>query len=115
MEERVYVYFDDESVEEAQMMGTLTATHLRGKEVFSFEYEDGWLQKTAIFGLPNFPVAKIGEMLAHGKLRAWNWQECRASLYLPFSLKNLGVTTILSLPGALTGLKPGNAVISLQQ
>lgn len=67
MEERVYVYFDDESVDEAQMMGTLTATHLRGKEVFSFEYEDGWLQKTARCFDPDLLLFKGRQYVPEGK------------------------------------------------
>ena len=34
----VFVYADWEGLKGPILMGTLSATHLRGKEIFSFEY-----------------------------------------------------------------------------
>jgi len=39
----IFVYFDGEQVFEPIMMGVLTGSCLRGKEVFSFEFDHGWL------------------------------------------------------------------------
>lgn len=40
----IYVYFDGVQVEGPVLMGTLSALPLRGKEVFSFQFTDEWLQ-----------------------------------------------------------------------
>ena len=40
----VFVYADWEGLKEPILMGTLSATHLRGKEIFSFEYDKDWLK-----------------------------------------------------------------------
>jgi len=40
----VFVYADWESLKGPILMGTLSATHLRGKEIFSFEYNKDWLK-----------------------------------------------------------------------
>ncbi len=39
----IYVYYDGEQVESPVLMGVLTSTHLRSKEIFSFEFNDAWL------------------------------------------------------------------------
>lgn len=39
----IYVYFDGEQVDAPVLMGVLTSTHLRGKEIFSFEFDKLWL------------------------------------------------------------------------
>ncbi len=39
----IYVYYDGEQVPSPVLMGVLSATRLRGKEIFSFEYDDIWL------------------------------------------------------------------------
>lgn len=39
----IYVYYDGEHVGSPVLMGVLTSTHLRGKEIFSFEFDDAWL------------------------------------------------------------------------
>lgn len=44
MEKRIYVYYDGEQVSAPMRMGTLDAVALRGKEVFSFEFDENWLQ-----------------------------------------------------------------------
>jgi len=40
----IYVYFDDFRVTEPLLMGRLFAQPIRGKEIFSFEFEPQWLQ-----------------------------------------------------------------------
>lgn len=40
----VFVYADWEGLKGPILMGTLSATHLRGKEIFSFEYDKDWLK-----------------------------------------------------------------------
>ncbi|MBS1490421.1 MAG: HipA domain-containing protein [Bacteroidetes bacterium] len=40
----ILVYAHWASLEQPMLMGTLLATHARGKEVFSFEYDDAWLK-----------------------------------------------------------------------
>ena len=39
----IYVYYDGEQVESPLMMGLLSCGHLRGKDIFSFEFEKSWL------------------------------------------------------------------------
>lgn len=40
---RIWVYADWDFMEEVQLMGYLTSQSVRGKEVFSFEYTESWL------------------------------------------------------------------------
>ena len=42
-EQRIYVYYDGEQVDSPVLMGILTSTRLRGKGIFSFEYDRRWL------------------------------------------------------------------------
>ena len=42
-ETKIWVYADWEFLEEAQLMGVLTSQRLRGKEIFSFEYTETWM------------------------------------------------------------------------
>ena len=39
----IYVYYDGEQVESPLMMGFLSCGHLRGKDIFSFEFDKSWL------------------------------------------------------------------------
>jgi serine/threonine-protein kinase HipA len=39
----IYVYADWDGLETPQLMGVLFAELLRGKEIFSFEYNKEWL------------------------------------------------------------------------
>lgn len=41
----IYVYADWKEVHGPQLLGVLHSEILRGKEIFSFEYDEGWLQK----------------------------------------------------------------------
>jgi len=43
-EKLIYVYFDGEQLTAPMLMGVLSAMPLRGKEVFSFQFTDEWLQ-----------------------------------------------------------------------
>ncbi len=43
MPRRIYVYADWQELEGPMLMGVLAAERLRGKEVFSFEYDKDWL------------------------------------------------------------------------
>ncbi len=40
---RIWVYADWDFLEEAQLMGFLTSQRVRGKEIFSFEYTESWV------------------------------------------------------------------------
>ena len=40
------VYADWDGLETPQFIGTLYASHVRGKEIFSFEYSKNWLQSS---------------------------------------------------------------------
>jgi len=40
----ILVYFDGEQVAEPLLMGWLTGTRVRGKELFSFEFDESWLR-----------------------------------------------------------------------
>ena len=42
---KISVYADWEFLEEAQLMGFLTAQRIRGKEEFFFEYTETWVNK----------------------------------------------------------------------
>ena len=44
MGKRIYVYYDGDQVIAPTLMGTLDAMTLRGKEVFSFQFDAHWLQ-----------------------------------------------------------------------
>jgi serine/threonine-protein kinase HipA len=39
----IFVFADWEGIDKPLLMGSLIATHLRGKEIFSFEYANDWL------------------------------------------------------------------------
>lgn len=47
-EKTIYVYFDGEQVVEPLLMGQLTSTRVRGKELFSFEFNESWLRNKAM-------------------------------------------------------------------
>jgi serine/threonine-protein kinase HipA len=42
-EKKIWVYADWESNGDDQFMGILTAQHIRGKEIFAFEYNESWM------------------------------------------------------------------------
>ncbi|MBR2063250.1 MAG: type II toxin-antitoxin system HipA family toxin, partial [Bacteroidales bacterium] len=39
----ILVYYDGEQVDSPLLMGTLACDHIRGKEIFSFEFDASWL------------------------------------------------------------------------
>lgn len=41
---RIYVYFDHKT-EVPERLGVISIQSTRGKEIFSFEFDKGWLQK----------------------------------------------------------------------
>jgi len=43
----VYTYADWDKVNEPHLMGVLTSTLVRGKEIFSFEYDEDWLNSNS--------------------------------------------------------------------
>jgi serine/threonine-protein kinase HipA len=47
-ERNILVYADWETASEPLLMGVLSATQIRGKEVFSFEYDKNWLKNSII-------------------------------------------------------------------
>ena len=52
---RILVYADWASLRGAALMGILTVQRLRGKEIFSFEYDPSWMRShtEALFLDPN--------------------------------------------------------------
>ena len=65
----LWVYADWEPMEAPQLMGMLTAQHVRGKEIFSFEYHEAWLSANQpILCLdPNLGLYKGKQYLPEGK------------------------------------------------
>lgn len=47
-EQKILVYADWKDLQMPISMGTLTATTLRGKEIFAFEYNQDWLKSNYI-------------------------------------------------------------------
>lgn len=47
-EKTIFVCFDGEQVTEPTLMGKLVGTRVRGKELFSFEFDEQWLQNKAV-------------------------------------------------------------------
>jgi serine/threonine-protein kinase HipA len=45
---KILVYADWEGLKSPQFMGTLNASYSRGKEIFSFEYDNKWLQSSCV-------------------------------------------------------------------
>jgi serine/threonine-protein kinase HipA len=53
----VFVYADWESLKGPILMGTFSATNLRGKEIFSFEYNNDWLKSEYVpIEKPRIPI-----------------------------------------------------------
>lgn len=66
---KIWVYADWESLGGIQHMGMLTAQHIRGKEIFSFEYNDSWLSasRQALFLDPQLGLYKGKQYLSEEK------------------------------------------------
>ena len=65
----IYVYADWVGLSEPMLMGVLSATRSRGKEIFSFEYDHSWLKN------PNAQVLDPSLQLFKGAQYAPNDQE----------------------------------------
>ncbi len=63
----ILVYADWIGVEQPTHMGTLYATHARGKEIFSFEYNEAWLKSSAHHLDPDLQWYSGQQYLSEGK------------------------------------------------
>lgn len=68
-EQTIWVYTDWESSGDPQLMGILTAQRIRGKEIFSFEYNEPWMttNQEVIFLDPNLGFYKGKQFLPDEK------------------------------------------------
>ena len=68
-ETKIWVYADWQSLGGVQHMGILTPQHIRGKEIFSFEYNETWLTSSgqALFLDPNLSMYKGKQYLPEEK------------------------------------------------
>lgn len=68
-EQTIWVYTDWESSGDPQLMGILTAQRIRGKEIFSFEYNESWMttNQEVIFLDPNLGFYKGKQFLPDEK------------------------------------------------
>lgn len=73
-ETNIWVYADWTPSQSPQLMGLLSAQRLRGKEIFSFEYDETWLNS-------NQPILKLDPNLGHFK----------GKQYLPDGDNNFGM------------------------
>ena len=66
---RIWVYADWDFMEEVQIMGYLTSQSVRGKEIFSFEYTESWLnhQNPILFLDPHLGFYKGKQYLPEEK------------------------------------------------
>lgn len=65
----IWVYADWKSMEEPQLIGMLVAQRVRGKEIFSFEYNEAWLSNSqaTLYLDPNLGLYKGKQYLPDGK------------------------------------------------
>jgi len=67
-ERQILVYADGQDVIQPTVMGVLSASPIKGKEVFSFEYDDDWLKHHhAIYLDPNLGLYKGRQYLPEDK------------------------------------------------
>jgi serine/threonine-protein kinase HipA len=68
-EEKIWVYADWDFLEVTQLLGILTVQRLRGKEIFSFEYQDSWVNESnpILFLDPNLGFYKGKQFLPDEK------------------------------------------------
>jgi serine/threonine-protein kinase HipA len=66
---KIWVYADWDFLEEAQLMGWLTSQRVRGKEIFSFEYTESWVnhQNPILFLDPHLGFYKGKQYLLEEK------------------------------------------------
>ncbi len=69
----IWVYADWEPMEAPQWIGMLDAQRVRGKEVFSFDYNEAWLSasKAILYLDPNLGLYKGKQYLPDGKNNFW--------------------------------------------
>ena len=65
----IWVYADWKSMEEPQLIGMLVEQRVRGKEIFSFEYNEAWLSNSqaTLYLDPNLGLYKGKQYLPEGK------------------------------------------------
>lgn len=64
----ILVYANWVGLEQPTRMGTLHANQVRGKEIFSFEYDDTWLQSKNVLSLdPDLQLYSGPQYLTEGK------------------------------------------------
>lgn len=65
----IWVYADWEPMEEPQLIGMLVSQRVRGKEIFSFEYNEAWLSdnQSILYLDPNLGLYKGKQYLPDGK------------------------------------------------
>ena len=68
-EEKIWVYADWDFLEETHLLGILTVQRVRGKEIFSFEYQDSWVNGSnpILFLDPNLGFYKGKQFLPDEK------------------------------------------------
>jgi serine/threonine-protein kinase HipA len=52
----IWVYADWHGIDEPTLMGILYANRLRGKEIFSFEYDDNWLKSPHVLSYEDLTI-----------------------------------------------------------
>ena len=65
----IWVYADWKSMEDPQLIGMLVEQRVRGKEIFSFEYNEAWLSNSqaTLYLDPNLGLYKGKQYLPEGK------------------------------------------------
>ena len=67
MSKNIFVYADWESISKPTLIGILNADLLRGKEIFSFEYDSLWLKTQQFFLDPDLMLYKGRQYTQHDK------------------------------------------------
>ncbi|MGP1475417.1 MAG: HipA N-terminal domain-containing protein [Treponema sp.] len=67
MSKNIFVYADWESISKPTLIGILNADLLRGKEIFSFEYDSQWLKTQQFFLDPDLMLYKGRQYTQHDK------------------------------------------------
>lgn len=64
----IFVYFDGNDIPEPMLMGLLSCSAIRGKEVFSFEYDEAWLRDGKFRSFdPDLQLFKGRQYVPYGK------------------------------------------------
>ena len=67
MSKNIFIYADWESISKPTLIGILNADLLRGKEIFSFEYDSQWLKNQQFFLDPDLMLYKGRQYTQHDK------------------------------------------------